>query len=101
MEEIWKPIPGFEYYSVSSIGRVKNPFGKILKPSINHKGYLKVYLNSEYIKHKQMTIHRAVALAFIPNPNDLAQVNHINHNKCDNRIENLEWCTNQYNQRFA
>jgi uncharacterized protein (DUF3820 family) len=51
MEEIWRPIPGFEYYSVSNIGRVKNPFGKVLKPSPNYKGYLIVNLSSEYIKH--------------------------------------------------
>lgn len=101
MEEIWKPVPGFEHYSVSNIGRIKNPFGRILKPSLNYKGYLKVHLNSENIKHKQITIHRAVALAFIPNSNNLPQVNHKNHDKCDNRVENLEWCTNQYNQRYS
>ena len=101
MEEIWRPIPGFEYYSVSNIGRVKNPFGKVLKPSSNYKGYLIVNLSSEYIKHKQMFVHRAVALAFIPNPDNLPQVNHINHNKSDNNVENLEWCTNLYNQRYS
>ena len=101
MEEIWRPIPGFEYYSVSNIGRVKNPFGKVLKPSQNYKGYLIVNLSSEYIKHKQMFVHRAVALAFIPNPANLPQVNHINHNKSDNNVENLEWCTNSYNLIYS
>ncbi len=101
MEEVWKPVPEFEYYSVSNLGRIKNPFGKILKPSVNYKGYLTVNLNSEYIKHKQMFVHRAVALAFIPNPDELPQVNHINYDKCDNRVENLEWCTSLYNQRYS
>lgn len=101
MEEIWKPVPGFEHYSVSSLGRIKNPFGKILKPTKNHKGYLKAHFNSEFIKHKEIAVHRVVAMAFIPNPNNLPQVNHINFNKEDNKVQNLEWCDNQYNQRYS
>lgn len=101
MNEIWKPIIGFEKYSVSNLGRIKNPFGKILKPSPNYKGYLRVYLNSENIKHKYYSVHRAVALAFIPNPDNLPQVNHKNYNVQDNSVGNLEWCSNEYNQRYS
>ena len=101
MNEVWKPVVGFEKYSVSNTGRIKNPFGKILKPSPNYKGYLRVSLSSESIKHKHYFVHRAVALAFIPNPDNLPQVNHKNHNVQDNRIENLEWCTNEYNQSYS
>lgn len=101
MEEVWKPVVGFEKYSVSNLGRIKNPFGKILRPSPNYKGYLHVNLNSEDIKHKHYSVHRAVALAFIPNPDNLSQINHKNHNVQDNRVENLEWCSNEYNQRYS
>lgn len=58
-------------------------------------------LNSEGIKHKHYSVHRAVALAFIPNPDNLSQINHKNHNVQDNRVENLEWCSNEYNQRYS
>lgn len=101
MNEIWKPIVGFEKYSVSNLGRIKNPFGKILKPFPNNKGYLRVHLNSENIKHKHCSVHRAVALAFILNPDNLPQINHKNHNVQDNRVKNLEWCSNEYNQRYS
>jgi len=67
--------------------------GIFLKPVKCKKGYVWVQL---YVK--KYKIHRLVAEAFIPNPNNLPQINHINSNRTDNRVENLEWCDNSYNQ---
>ena len=97
--EIWKDI--YEGYQVSNLGRVKSLKREtILTPRENHKGYLQVHLrhNGKDITPK---VHRLVAKAFIANPNDLPQVNHINGNKADNRVENLEWCTNGQNQKHS
>ena len=106
MNEIWKDIKGYEkHYQVSSFGRVKNLKNKtvktnILKGSKNQKGYLQVILCMKQ-KRKVFSIHRLVAQAFIPNPNNLPQVNHKNENKTDNNIQNLEWCTANYNNNYG
>jgi hypothetical protein len=95
--EIWKKIEGFGNYSVSSEGRVKNEStGLILKTSIPKRGYHH-WIVKKNGKRFNFRIHRLVAKAFIPNPKNLDEVNHINGNKTDNRIENLEWCTHSEN----
>lgn len=112
--EEWKDVVGYEgYYQVSNYGRVKSiqrsvwngkgyfiNNGKILKQAKNKKGYPIVYL-SKNAKQKTITVHRLVALAFIPNSFKKPQVNHIDGNKENNYVENLEWCTNQENQEHA
>lgn len=96
--EIWKQIDGFPNYYISSEGRVKNANDRILKPYVNHKGYLKVGLLQDGIRHKKR-VHRLVAQAFIPNVNNLPEVNHRNLDKQDNRVDNLEWVTDEENRQ--
>ena len=104
--EIWRNIKDYPDYQVSNMGRVKslnyNRTGeeKIMKISKNNWGYLLVNLHKEG-KQKHYYIHRLVATAFIPNPDNLSQVNHINEDKTDNRVDNLEWCTQQYNTNYG
>ena len=112
-KEIWKSVVGYEgYYEVSNLGNVrsvdrivknKNNTTKIIKGK-NHKltvaqsGYISIalYKNCE---QKVYRVYRLVAEAFIPNPQNLPQINHIDENKENNNVENLEWCTGSYNVR--
>lgn len=108
--ELWKPCPGFEEkYLVSSHGRVMGigtyntcKKGELIKLHKKHgrNGYMQArfYDNG---KASTVEIHLLVAKAFIPNPNNLPMVNHIDENKTNNHVENLEWCTNQYNVRYS
>lgn len=131
MEEIWKDVKGFEgRYQVSNLGRVRsldfvqigrNQFGysyevirkgRILKPKISVWGYYRVNLSVNR-KISYRSIHRLVAMAFIPNPNNLPEVNHKDENKLNNVVcfnpdgsidterTNLEWCTGLYNLRYG
>lgn len=97
MSEIWKDIDGFDgRYQVSTWGRVRSING-ILKPYVNHNGYLKIGLMKNGKSHKKR-VNRLVALAFLPNPYNLPQVNHIDGNKQNNSITNLEWVDNITNR---
>lgn len=97
----WKTIEGYPDYEVSNTGQVRNKkSGKTLKPPKNTSGYLQVFLYNNG-RRKKKCVHRLVAEAFIdnPNPEEFDQVNHKNSCRTDNRVENLEWCSNAYNQR--
>lgn len=100
MIEEWKDT---EYigYKVSNLGRIKNEQGKILKTQIR-KGYCDVGLHIEGQRQpKIVKVHRLVAKAFIPNPNNYPLVNHKDENKQNNRVDNLEWCTQKYNLNYG
>jgi hypothetical protein len=90
--EIWKPTE-FEGYFVSNLANVKSP-RKILTQNNDHKGYKRVQ-----IKKKWIPVHRLVAKAFIPNPENKPQVNHIDTDKTNNLPDNLEWVTNVENHK--
>ena len=109
-------VKGYEgFYEVSSLGRVRsldrrvfNPKsgmtlrkGVVLTPNLNHKGYEYVGFNKNGVRSGLLFIHRLVANAFIENPNDLPQVNHIDGNKINNSALNLEWISNIDNQKHA
>lgn len=101
MKEIWKDIEDYEgYYQISNFGRVRNRYKKLIKANISSVGYPWVCLQKDYSR-KWKTIHRLISLHFIPNPDNLPQVNHKNGIKTDNRVENLEWCTVSYNSHHA
>ena len=107
MKEEWKPIEGYEgLYEVSNMGRVKSlnyrMTGKegIMKGGDDGHGYLSVNLWKDG-KANKGKIHRLVAQAFLENPQNLPEVNHKNEDKTDNRVENLEWCTKQYNIEYS
>lgn len=106
MEE-WKDIIGYEgKYQVSNLGRIKslnyNNTGEegILDGDTNKRGYKVVNL-SKNGKGRTFLLHRLVAIAFIPNPNNLPEVNHINEDKNNNCVDNLEWCTSEYNANYG
>lgn len=120
MKEIWKDIEGYEgLYQVSTKGRVKSLDysvqrwrvqqmetvhfkGRFLKSLILRNGYLGVQLhNFGKRKPRIYRIHQLVAKAFIPNPNNYPQVNHKDENITNNCVENLEWCTQEYNNAYG
>ena len=99
MEEEFRKIEGYDNYSVSNLGNVRNDkTGRILKSNPNSDGYLQVYLCKEG-KKKIHSIHRLIGNAFIPNPDNLSDIDHINQVKTDNRIENLRWISSANNLR--
>ena len=110
MMEIWRDIPGYSgLYQVSNFGNVKRLAGNngryfqrehLLKTTIGKNGYLHVTLTKNS-KCKCFAVHKIVALVFVFNPYKFYWINHKNENKTDNRAENLEWCTAEYNVNFG
>ena len=88
-------------YFISSLGRVIGLRNEFLKPSKNEKGYLVVRIKNKNGKAQTVRVHRLVAMAFIPNPHHYLEVNHIDGNKQNNNVNNLEWCTRNQNIAHA
>ena len=120
MEEIWKDMAGYEgVYQVSNLGRVRSldryihqtsrygksfkqlRKGQLLKLSLGLDNYLDVTLSTPEIGPRTFRVHRLVAQTFIPNPNNLPFVNHKDECKTNNIVDNLEWCTNEYNMNYG
>lgn len=114
-KEIWRDVKDFEgLYQVSNLGRVRSLDKVVRRPdggSYPIKGrimgqfelrghYLQVHLSKDG-KKKDMKVHRLVAMAFIPNPDNLPQINHKDYNRQNNRLENLEWCDAKYNSNYS
>ena len=115
MKEEWKDIIGYEgYYQISNLGRVKSlerevkcaynskrlVKERIMKCNKDKDGYLLVLLAKES-KNKYFKVHRLVGIHYIDNPDNLPQINHKDENKQNNTVDNLEWCTNKYNNNYG
>lgn len=95
------PVPIFDRYLIYPDGRIYSICSKKFRHfSITKKGYCSVDLYDSNHKRHQMLVHRLVAEAFIPNPDNLPQVNHKDENPRNNSVENLEWCTAIYNMHY-
>lgn len=116
-EEIWKDIPGYEgLYQASSYGRIKSlsrevrgkdsragaMFSKdrILKTHIKPSGHLGIHLTKNRVAVRY-NVHRLIAITFLPNPDNLPVINHIDGDPGNNKIDNLEWCTQKHNIKHA
>ena len=115
MNEEWRPIEGYEgLYEVSSYGRVRSVDryvkskgesywlrkGKMLSPAKDKNGYLKVNLSCNG-KNNIIRVHRLIAQSFLPNPDNLPEVNHKDEDKTNNNVDNLEWCDRSYNISYG
>lgn len=110
-EEVWKDIEGYEgAYQISNFGRVK-ALARPIPGAYKNREFIKKTTHDTYGysivglsingKSNTYTVHRLVAKAFVPNPNGLKEVNHKDENKDNNRADNLEWCTTQYNLTYG
>lgn len=110
-KKLWNPIPAYEaLYEVSNEGEVRSiaylssrtnriiprHAPRMLRQETSHDGYKRVVLSSNGI-HRHFSVHRLVAMAFVPNPYKMPQINHIDENPANNRADNLEWCSGKQN----
>jgi len=108
MDKIWKRIPGYSLYEVSNYGEIKtfnwknSGTQRVMRPAMDNSGYLRTMLKRDSDgKIHTVKVHRMVALAFLENPENKSQVNHINGIRNDNRLINLEWVTHSENAKHS
>lgn len=100
--EIFKDIKGYPNYQISNKGRIWSKYrNRYLKPFVNNSGYEMINIMAVNGKRKGELIHRLVALAFVDNPNQYPEVNHLDENKLNNEASNLEWCTRKQNNNYG
>ena len=96
------PIKGFERYFITRNGKIYSSISKkYLRQNKTKSGYCSVELFGENGKSKRLLVHRIVATAFIPNPDNLPEVNHKDQNPSNNCVSNLEWCDRKYNMNYG
>ena len=111
MVEVWRAIPGYDRYEVSSFGRVRSVdhvdslgrshSGRVLKQVTDGLGnYLYVSLTEKGKPARRFSVHRLVASAFVENPDGLSEINHKDEDKRNNAADNLEWCSHSYNNSY-
>lgn len=101
MKEYWKQVPGYPLYECSTFGNIRNIKNKhLLKPAKDKNGYKRVVL-CLCGRHKNITVHRVVAITFLENTHNLPQINHKDGDKTNNKLSNLEWCSNYQNIHHA
>lgn len=110
---VWKPYPDYPFIEANQFGEIRTKDrvvtysdgrkrlvkGRVLKQLLNHHGYLTVHV-SVNSKSVRLLVHRIVATCFIPNPNGYPEVNHKDNDRTNNAVNNLEWCTSQYNNDY-
>jgi len=108
MNEVWKDVVGYEgLYEVSNSGKVRmlrngnSHYMAEKRCQKNNKGYLTTMLSNKDRSRKRWLVHRLVAIAFLPNPNNYPYINHKDENKENNSVDNLEWCDNRYNVLYS
>lgn len=114
MQEEWRPVVGYEgLYEISNLGRVKSLKGWNGKEYVSREKFLKSHISASTPnysrkvvdlkkngKRRTFRVHRLIAMAFIPNPDNLPEINHKDSNPLNNAISNLEWCTHKYNHDY-
>ena len=105
LNELWKDIEGYEgLYKVSNFGNILSfkqfDSGKLMSPSKDKDGYYQIGFRNVLGERKWFRVHRLVAKAFIENPNNYDYINHKDNNTSNNKVDNLEWCTIEYNNKY-
>lgn len=102
MKEEYKKIKNFSHYRIYNTGKIYSEFiNRFITPTKDSGNYLQNTIVDDFGNRKTIKTHRLVAMAFLPNPNNYPDVNHKDFNRQNNNVENLEWCTEEYNTHYT